>query len=1103
MVIRHHSQIGHLYVPNLKARLPNELGGFYVRTNSLGFRSNVEFDKPKRDKARILFFGDSFTAGDGCSNEERFSDLIGQELGVETYNFGLSGSGTDQQCLILEQFAGKIEADLIVFCVCVENIERIKVGFREAIDRQTGKRVLVPKPYFLLENDHLELNHVPVPTDRPDLERVDPTAFQPKIPHKERWAYRSLNAYRHDPRLEWARRMIRSGFPDLRSKMLQWGGYQPYEDYKNEQSRGWQLMRAILNRFCSAASPVPVLLVPLPTFHFFFDEVEPIYQKRYAALSDPRHDVHVMNLTSPLLELSREERGQLRFRHDYHFSPLGNRRVAEIISEEIRSKGLLPEPSRTGARDEQTRTASRTAVSAPRRPTYVLGLSCFYHNSAASLIKDGKIVAAAEEERFSRLKNDRRFPHNAVNYCLEEGGIQQDDLAAVVYYDNAPLTFERIMHTMVAVAPDGEQAWQRVMPSWVRYKLRIPSLIRRYLHYGGLILHEFHHRSHAASAFFPSPFKRAAVLTIDGVGEWATASIGLGAENQLKMLKEMRFPHSLGMLYSAFTQFTGFKVNSGEYKMMGLAPYGEPKYVDLIYDRLIDLKSDGSVELNLDYFAYLSEPRTTNEKFAELFGGPPRAPESMITEREMDIARSIQAVTEEAILRMARYAHNLTGEKNLCLAGGVALNCVANGRLLREGPFEDIWIQPAAGDAGGALGAALDAYHTYFEGPREKNQESGRPLQGGSYWGPGFSSDEVRAYLETNGYPYKVVSEPERSKRVAASLEEGKVVGHFSGRAEFGPRALGSRSILGDARNSEMQVNLNLKIKYRESFRPFAPSILSERVSDFFELDRESPYMMLVAPVKAELRKPFALERGDGNLLNVVKQDRSQIPAVTHVDYSARVQTITPQDHPAYYDLIKAFERLTGYPVIVNTSFNVRGEPIVSTPQDAYRCFMRTEMDVLVLEDCVLLKQDQPEWPEPKGHVENDDLPEPVRKADEELANAIGAIYREEFLPVATRLKAEGKGQISTKFVRNDTLWRDFEADQSPATIFPIPEQLDVEHLDPEAAANAVTEFWAPGVARDLLRPVVAKLLVLNSRYPMVDSPDIQEQVSDFVYVLY
>ncbi|MBM3776437.1 MAG: hypothetical protein FJW37_14935, partial [Acidobacteria bacterium] len=550
--------------------------------------------------------------------------------------------------------------------------------------------------------------------------------------------------------------------------------------------------------------------------------------------------------------------------------------------------------------------------------------------------------------------------------------------------------------------------------------------------------------------FYPSPYTSAAILTIDGVGEWATASIGVGRGSQVRLLEEMHFPHSLGLLYSAFTQFTGFKVNSGEYKMMGLAPYGEPKYVDLILRHLVDLKPDGSVELNLEYFDFLHRPSMTGERFAGLFGGPARQPESRITRREIDIARSIQVVTEESMLRMARHAHKLTGEKFLCLAGGVALNCVANGRLLRESPFEDIWIQPAAGDSGCALGAALDVYHSYFGKDRAT---PARSLQGGSYLGPKYSSSEIEAFLETHGYPYRKMTPGERTDFLARSLEAGKVVGHFSGRLEFGPRSLGSRSILGDARSESMQMDLNLRIKYRESFRPFAPSVLAGRVSDYFDLDRQSPYMLIVAPVKEQRRlTPPPVAAGD-DLLPVVRQARSDLPAITHVDYSARIQTVDRADHPAYYDLIQRFEALTGCAVIVNTSFNVRGEPIVCTPEDAYRCFMRTEMNILALEDYVLLKEEQPPWPEGKGEgLESEDASRPsAGDQPRDLLRRLESLFHRSFLPLAKELSDRGQVLVDPEFRRLPSTWSAYQGASTIREIFEFPPALENAAADPKA----------------------------------------------------
>jgi len=599
----------------------------------------------------------------------------------------------------------------------------------------------------------------------------------------------------------------------------------------------------------------------------------------------------------------------------------------------------------------------------------ILGISAFYHDSAAALVKDGKIVAAAQEERFTRKKHDFNFPIHAVKYCLAEGNLGPHDLDAVAFYDKPITKFARILETYMSVAPKGLQSFMMACPLWLRQKLWIPLEIETALEAGGVkmpkeVFFPEHHESHAASAFYPSPFQRAAILTLDGVGEWATSAIGRGDGNHLEIMDDLRFPHSLGLLYSAFTYFTGFKVNSGEYKLMGLAPYGEPVYAQAIYDHLIDLKEDGSFRLNMEHFGYLDGLTMTNDRFAELFGGPPRTSESEITKREMDLARSIQEVTEEIVLRMARHVHKLTGEKYLCLAGGVALNCVANGRLLREGPFEDIWIQPAAGDAGGSLGAALLVWHLVKKQPRQADGR--RDSMQGAYLGPSFSDEEIEAYLEAKGYPARKLSEKEWAPAIAKVMAEENVVGLLQGRMEFGPRALGGRSIIGDARSPKMQSVMNLKIKYRESFRPFAPTCLADCVSDYFELDRPSPYMLLVAPVRKErcLHMDQMKDRHTRPIREWVNEVRSDIPAVTHVDYSARVQTVERETNARYYDLIKAFQDLTGYGVIINTSFNVRGEPIVCTPEDAYRCFMRTEMDYLVLGSFLLDKKQQPPWKE-------------------------------------------------------------------------------------------------------------------------------------------
>ncbi|HST52788.1 MAG TPA: carbamoyltransferase [Pyrinomonadaceae bacterium] len=593
----------------------------------------------------------------------------------------------------------------------------------------------------------------------------------------------------------------------------------------------------------------------------------------------------------------------------------------------------------------------------------ILGISAYYHDSAACLVRDGEVLAAAQEERFTRRKHDHRYPARAVEFCLKHAGITPDQLDYVAFYDKPLLKFERLLETYLDYAPRGLRSFLMAMPLWLREKLWIREQVAKESEFTGKVLFTEHHESHAASAFFPSPFESAAVLTMDGVGEWATSSYGYGRGNELHLLSELHFPHSLGMLYSAFTYYTGFKVNSGEYKVMGLAPYGEPRYVRQILDELIDLRDDGSLRLNMRYFNFAAGLTMTSREFDQLFGGTPRAPESEVTQREMDLARSVQEICEEAMLRMARHAHRETGEKNLCLAGGVALNCVGNGRILREGPFENIWIQPAAGDAGGSLGAALSVWYQYLGNRRDVGEVCRGRADGmkGAYLGPEFTNDEVEEFLLTSGARYRRVERSEVAETVARLLAGEKVVGWFQGRMEFGPRALGARSILGDPRSPRMQSQMNLKIKFRESFRPFAPSVLRERVSDYFELDADSPYMLLVAPVRAGLRRETTA--GEEKLFGIEKLNvpRSTIPAVTHVDYSARVQTVRREDNALYHELLSAFERLTGCAVVVNTSFNVRGEPIVCTPAEAFACFMRTEMDALVLGDFVLLKSEQGE----------------------------------------------------------------------------------------------------------------------------------------------
>ncbi|QDV26818.1 carbamoyltransferase N-terminal domain-containing protein [Aureliella helgolandensis] len=1105
MLLQHDAAIGHRFVPNQNARLTNEAGGFFVKTNSSGFRSDFEFTPKRGKRPRFLMFGDSYTAGDNVSNRDRFSDQLAKLHNCEVYNFGISGSGTDQHLLAFRKYAQQIEADAIVLCVQIDSFHRIQTPFRPSIDRVTGAQVRVPKPYFELVDGELQLRQVPVPIER---EVHDDASDTTSSKRNDNLLDKVHDLYSLIPGLKELRNssLLSDAGSRLITEFKRVRGHHPYPDILSDQTPGWQLMEAILKQFISEAQPLPVIIFPIPTRDFYLVGMEPVYQSLFQQLDDPQNNVHVGDVSTLLAKLPYQERLKLSFEQGGHFTEYANRLVAEQMDRFLTERDIAVSPSIPIEESASRSLADSGGHRESSEDQYVLGISCFYHNSAAALIRNGEIVAAAEEERFSRVKNDRRFPHQAVNFCLEQGGINQEQLAAVTFYDDSALTFERILHSLAAIdESSSRKMWKTIVPDWARSKLHFPQRVRQAMNFQGPVLQGDHHRSHAASCFYPSPFESAAIITIDGVGEWATASIGHGQANEIRMLREMTFPNSLGLLYSAFTHFTGFKVNSGEYKMMGLAPYGEPIYTQKILDNIVDLKEDGSVELNMEYFAFLRDVSTTSEKFDELFGGPRRDPESRITRREMDIARSIQDVTEMALIRMARHARELTGEKNLCLAGGVALNCVANGKLLREGVFDQIWIQPAAGDSGCALGVALDTWHTYYgqkRGPRSPLSD-----QGGSYLGPEFSSDEIRGYLDTHGYPYRELGEPERAAYLSAALAEGKVVGHFSGRLEFGPRSLGARSILGDVRNTEMQTTLNLRIKYRESFRPFAPAVLQERIGDYFDLDRESPYMLLVAPVKKERRitKEVAAQGSGEDLLPIVRQLRSDIPAVTHVDYSARIQSVRREHHAQFYDLIKRFEQDTGFGILVNTSFNVRGEPIVCTPYDAYRCFMRTEMDILALGNCILVKSEQPQWPEGMGEgLENEDVyaVEQVEHADV-YHQQIGKLFDTSFWPQVLKMRQQGLGLIreTQEYATSPTVWVDITSKEIERTQFEFASSLTDERGATQKMANAIAARWRDGDSSALLEPVLAKALQTAVKHPQIEEQ--ADELSESVYVMF
>tara|TARA_Y100000031_G_scaffold129163_1_gene148014 strand:+ start:1502 stop:4789 length:3288 start_codon:yes stop_codon:yes gene_type:complete len=1081
----YNKDIGHLFVPNLNARIMNENGGYYVRSNSLGFRSNTEFIEKKSDKPRILFFGDSNTAADGVSNNERFSELVGEYFKAEVYNFALSGSGTDQQYLIRQKYAQKVEADLIVFGILVDNIERNKVAYRETINPYTKKNVLTPKPYFRLEKGKLKLSNSPVPRIKSNLKEIDPYMVQWAIPRSQELIYKLIAWWRKNKALKPVRDNFEPLIKRLRSLIIKMA-YQPYPDYGDPTSHGYLLMKEIINEFINSFSQTPIIILPIPTYHYYVDGAKPIYKQFFNYFHNPTKNVYVLDPLEQMKNIDYNKRQSLCFKQDKsHFSKYGHQVISDFLTRKINNRQVL-------LRSKPIKNFEITNIT-KKNSVYILGISAFYHDSAAALIKDGEIIAAAQEERFSRRKHDRRFPLSAINFCLEKANIQQSDLSTIVYYDNTSLTFERMLWSFAKTVPNSQDTWLRTIPSWVKYKFFLPQLIRKKLKYNGKILHDLHHRSHIAAAFFPSPFKKAAILTVDGVGEWATASIGIGEENRITMLKEMNFPNSIGLLYSAFTQFTGFKVNSGEYKMMGLAPYGNPIYVDVILEKLIAIKKDGSVDINQNYFNYLNGSVMTNENFDNLFGGSARAPESRITQREMDIACSIQKVTEKIILRMALYVKKLTGAEYLCMAGGVALNCVANGYLLKENLFKDIWIQPAAGDAGSSLGCALDAYHTYLNNPR-KLRKDGKSIQGGSFWGPEWSADEIKSFLDSENIKHHVVDYNKRSSLIANYLNEGKVVGHFSGRTEFGPRALGARSIIGDPRSKEMQTNINLKIKRRESFRPFAPTVLAEKVNKYFELNKTSPYMLLIASVNKNRRLPF--DRGNKeDMLEMVRQPRSDIPAVTHIDYSARIQTIEKGDHRKFYDLVKAFEELTGYGIIVNTSFNVRGEPIVNSPMDAYRCFMNTEMDVLVLEDYFILKEEQTKTSKKESLFENFDT-KITKDNDKFLRKKLYKLYKKNFISASRQAAGILEHQYSSA-----SNWSNCIDQNDRSKIFDIPVDLDITHFDPQKMAKSIIKYWRNNSFGKILEPTLILLLSLGKKYPLEE--DINSVVSEKTYEMF
>jgi carbamoyltransferase len=956
-LFRYDPLIGYRFISNQYKRYQLDRE-YVIQTNSLGFRSNQEYSpKKKDDRFRIIAVGDSYLAGDGISNNKRFGDILECETNIEFINLGLPGSGNDQQLLILENIVKDWEFDALLIAPYLHDIQRNLVDYSWVVQNydptSQGYFNCIQKPYFTHLDGKLILWNQPSGKES----KVIPNLGIQKAP-----------SYGFFERLKkgfpkFFNFIERAGFVGWLydfSRIIKYRYLKKQSDQSyNDNESGWLLMKSLLERMIAVANGKKVFIVPFPHFnHVVFREM-PFYLNRFKELE--RSNVHVIDILPIFRGDSLSTLKKYYNKFDGHFNENANSKISNLLKTQLKKYSDQILLSEAPAIVSQARTDDK----------YILGISCYYHDSASAIIKNGEIIAAAQEERFTRIKHDKSFPLNAINYCLEEARIPITQLETIVYYDNPLISLERALVNFL-VSEKTSQVELEKLASWSETKLSLKQDLRNILNYEGSVVSAQHHRSHAASAFFPSPFKSAAILVVDGVGEWACSSIGIGRDDKVTIIKEHLYPHSLGLLYSTITAFCGFKVNSGEYKLMGLAPYGVPIFKERIYSDLMKVNDDGSFKLNLNYFAFISGNGMFSDKMTELFGVPPRDPESKITQAYMDIGRSLQEVLEEIILMMVRYVKQITQEDYLVLAGGVALNCVANGKILRSKIFKDIWIQPASGDAGGALGAALDYHYEHFHnGVRKPNSVD---KQVGYLYGPRYSSAEIEAYLEWIGASYKRSAHLKYSE-IADYLSDGKVVGFFSDRMEFGPRALGARSIIADPRNVEMQSKLNLKIKFRESFRPFAPIVLEDDVSQYFDLDRPSPYMLIVADVlqSRRLHIPESINETE-DLLKRVNVPKSDIPSVTHIDYSARIQTLTELQNPELFKVITEFKKKTGYGVLVNTSFNVRSEPIVCTPEDAYKCFMRTGMDILVLEDYILDKANQPEFKESERWQSNYEL---------------------------------------------------------------------------------------------------------------------------------
>jgi len=925
-IFQYNSELGYKFIPNL-----NLFWDYRIKTNKEGFRDNLDFEDPTRKgKVSILALGDSYLAGDGVSNEERFSDIVAGKLNLSILNTGLPGSGTDQQLIIQEKIAGNLEYDALLYAPYVHNIQR---NMMQKV-YWTKRNIHLEKPYFTLQNGNLQLHNSSIAPPQ-HVDSVE-TALAP------------ISTFRNQlpPLVKKIAQSLKNNLLGIKYKYF---AQSTRDMFSPENITERPLMKALAQKIITNAGNKPIFILPIPDREHVLYKAKSHYLTFFKELAQENKNVQVIDILPLFNGKNWANASEIYNTKHGHFTSEVNKQIAQIV------EPIIGKISRQAAAAENINEAK---AAENRSDSFDIGISCYYHDSAAAILKNGEIVAACHEERFTRKKHDKNFPFNALKYCLEEADISVNQIGNIVYYDDPYLSLDRVLVNLLSnnTTPDTET--ENVLLKWMNTKFALRKDLEECIGYKGPIFRSFHHRSHAASAFYPSPYKEAAIVIVDGVGEWASSSIGVGYDNKVEILCEQNYPHSIGLLYSAFTSFCGFKVNSGEYKLMGLAPYGNGLYTSLILENMLQLKDDGSFILNMNYFSFMEGEKMYSDKFTTLFGVPPRKSESPLTQVYMDIAKSIQEVTEIILLKLTTYAHKLTGKDYLVMAGGVALNCVANGKLLKESPFKDIWIQPASGDAGGAIGAAMDLYYNTNNNPRGAIQ--GVESQTGSLYGPSYSNVEIKAFLDWENHTYHELHPNVKADTIAKHIADGKVIGFFTGRTEYGPRALGARSIIADARNVKMQTTLNLKIKYRESFRPFAPIVLEEDVSEYFELDRPSPYMLMVQKVVEKRRLEIPKELlSEENFIQRLNSPRSDIPAVTHLDYSARIQTVSKTQNKELYHLLRAFKDLTGYGVLVNTSFNVRGEPIVCTPEDAYRCFMRTEMDILVLENMILYKEEQ------------------------------------------------------------------------------------------------------------------------------------------------